>query len=329
VKAVYITRHDGLSREQLDAHGTLLERMDFRQCVIGKFNDITWVPVTEVLPQLHSDFLVPIECPLTVEPMDVDQVKDRIMTVRGLLHLMVTQWERSGNGRFMLLPPTHPEHQSEEYVYDFFDGDDRQNFLRFANNRTYVLYFWHIAHEHQILQSACEGFKHSIAGNGSHVPCARDDISEISGNSRLSLFQRSQLQEMQELSRSVITISSGMDLSNQINSLTDMMTKLQDSIFSMQKSIDTCEEKILEAEESNAMKLVAARKKVKARMESERDEVKCKLQVVEDQLSFYTRKQEERILSQSDSASKKRDITKQRAIYLLPVTVFLDNYFVK
>ena len=118
---------------------------------------------------------------------------------------------------------------------------------------------------------------------------------------------------MQELSHSVITISSGMDLSNQINSLTEMMTKLQDSIFSMQKSIDTCEEKILEAEDKNATKLVAAHKKVKARMESECDEVKCKLKVVEDQLSFYTRKREERILSQSDSASKKKTLRSREA----------------
>jgi hypothetical protein len=51
---------------------------------------------------------------------------------------MINAWRHSGNGNTML-------EEDEDEVYRFIDGDDRQAFLKFTNNKIYALCFWDLA----------------------------------------------------------------------------------------------------------------------------------------------------------------------------------------
>ena len=181
---------------------------DWRVELLTVFNDVNWVPVTEALPDLHIDFSVSFPVPLTVEPMSSrEEVKQRFTQARGPLVLMINAWERSGNGSAML-EEEEDDRQTVEQVYKFVDGDDRQAFLRFANNKTHVLYFWDLTYKHQLLTSAREHLHENISGDGNSVPSV--SISNSSGGSnKMSHYQMEQLTYLQDLGGSITELVGG------------------------------------------------------------------------------------------------------------------------
>ena len=77
---------------------------------------------------------------------------------------VITDWERSRSGRGMarsLLQGQTDDYDnssgnsenqhSEQEVYEFWDGDDRQSFLH--ERPSHVLYLWHLAYKYDILNA--------------------------------------------------------------------------------------------------------------------------------------------------------------------------------
>ena len=77
---------------------------------------------------------------------------------------VIADWERSGSGRGMarnlLQGQTDNDNnssgntenqQSEQEVYEFWDGDDRKLFSR--ERPSHVLYLWHLSYKYDILNA--------------------------------------------------------------------------------------------------------------------------------------------------------------------------------
>ena len=165
VKEKFLQRHASLHRQELDARGTAAESLDYRHYVADMFNDPDVIFTVPAMPEIHPDFSEDTECPLTVQSMDVLEVGKRLQSMKVALHSMKTQWERSGSGSYMRLGEEDENYQTEDDVYQFIDGDDRKSFLRFAQNKTHILFWWDVAYKHQLLSSAVETLASEIGGD--------------------------------------------------------------------------------------------------------------------------------------------------------------------
>jgi hypothetical protein len=281
VKEAYLLRFHPLNREEFDAQGTSAQPPSWKQIAAKKFNDVDWIPSTEAIPSLHDDFRHPIECPLTVQPILPDQVSAKISTARALLTSIVTQWERSGSGKAMFLDEDDSEYRSESEVYEFKDGDDRSSYLKHCQNRVYILYWWHVAFECQMLQSARESLRNDSSGDSSHIPRAGSDSGSVSKNTRITL-QKRQLEVMESLNSAIYSLGSGLELSETISSLTNEVNSLQMDIDKMQERIDNLE--IEEACEDDCRKK-AKMKAIIQRIQQKVEERTGKLEQIEKELS--------------------------------------------
>ena len=154
------------------------------QMTADKWNDLNFLPVTAVLPELHSDFERPI--PLlykTVSHMQKatsEKVEERGQLMNLQLNRIISHWERSGHGdgEFM----NEFDHEVEECV----DGEmtkgepvfgslknrpqralnQRKNFI--VGKSTYLLYLWGMLETHDLICFSMHHLDSSVcSGNGS------------------------------------------------------------------------------------------------------------------------------------------------------------------
>ena len=57
---------------------------------------------------------------------------------------------------------------TQQYEYEFLDGDDRKSFL--CERPPHVLYLWHLAHKYGILQTVRQQLEGGSSVDGSNVP---------------------------------------------------------------------------------------------------------------------------------------------------------------
>jgi len=240
IKESFLLRHQPMNREEIDALNTSMARSDYRQLVVDYFNDPDWRPHTESIPDLHDDFEVSIFCPLTVSPIDITDVKDRMSAARVLLQTIVTKWERSGSGRLMFFPEEDDNFKSEDDIYRFEDGDDRKNFLAHAKNRSYILYWWHIAYTHQLLTSAHESLCSDVSADSSQVPstCSVNSRASSQHEMKMTEFQNKQLGALHSLSSGIKHLTQGMELAERIKSLEERRSSLESKIEKLQEQFD-------------------------------------------------------------------------------------------
>ena len=95
---------------------------------------------------------------------------------------VIADWERSGSGSGMsrtLLQGCNNNHeddsignsenvQSEQDVYEFWDGDDRKSFLR--ERPSHILYLWHLAYKYDILNAVQQQIRNEFTADGSSHP---------------------------------------------------------------------------------------------------------------------------------------------------------------
>ena len=66
---------------------------------------------------------------------------------------LISDWERSGAGagmvNDMIDEDDNSQRTTQQYEYEFLDGDDRKSFLH--ERPPHVLYLWHLAHKYGIL----------------------------------------------------------------------------------------------------------------------------------------------------------------------------------
>ena len=91
---------------------------------------------------------------------------------------VIAEWERSGSGRGMArnifqartddddnTSGNLENQQSEQEVYEFWDGDDRQSFLH--ERPSHVLYLWHLAYKYDILNAVRPQLRNEFTTDGS------------------------------------------------------------------------------------------------------------------------------------------------------------------
>jgi hypothetical protein len=151
------------------------------QRVADKWNDVSFAPVTESVPDLfHDSFavseMIPHDMVMSFLPPNADKAKERFESMIRVLKLIIPKWEKSGQG-------DGGGHRQDDDDNPFVDNDDvvdddddddseggvakekpkwgetkgrgryslskRQDF--FQNTNSYVLYMWHIIDKHDLI----------------------------------------------------------------------------------------------------------------------------------------------------------------------------------
>jgi hypothetical protein len=303
VRPLFLLRHTPKSREQMEAalrNNPEAGVQDWKLALMKVFNDVCWVPKTEALPDLHEDYAVSFSVPLTVEPVSSpEEVKQRFTQARGPLVLMINAWERSGNGNAML-----EEDVDADDVYKFVDGDDRQSFLKFANNKTHVLYFWDLAYKHQLLTSAREHLKERISGDGTSVPSV---ARSTSSNSKMLCYHSEQLSQLQDLGGSITVLVGALKKQNDTQELgsaiADLYKSKEDIVCrrdNLEKEMDDLEMKL---ELCDDERIKTAYSKILQRKKDQKIKVEYELHDCEKQLAIFITRRNRRLTRGPSSSS--------------------------
>ena len=118
---------------------------DYFQVASNKFNDITWIPCTTPMPDLHPELAESRSLPLGEYRMTRAKMKEKYDSLKKRLHTIIVNYEKSGNGGFQR-SDTSPDWGHFD-LEETFDGDDRASFLPNyddgrANTDCHVLCFW-------------------------------------------------------------------------------------------------------------------------------------------------------------------------------------------
>ena len=144
--------YNAKTREELDGRNTMLFQ-DFYELAAREFNNANWIPHGLVVPDLHEDFRSSKPLPLNITPITADQFKKKLNDNRYKMVKLILDWARPGAGAGMVNNMRDEDDNSEEttqqYEYEFLDGDDRKSFLH--ERPPHVLYLWQLAHKYGIL----------------------------------------------------------------------------------------------------------------------------------------------------------------------------------
>ena len=175
VKEAYLQRNEVLNRRQLDARNGPSTTPSVEQVVSNQYNDPSYKPQSIPLPSSHDAFITSIDLSLEEVPCKVtpDQVKRWLADRKTKLVLVINKWERSGNGGGNRKEAD--EMFGQEEGAEFQDDDDRANFL--SGNRTSLLYFWHMAIEHDLLS-------HTVNILPTELSATTNSVSPVSRKSR-------------------------------------------------------------------------------------------------------------------------------------------------
>ena len=159
------------TQEELDGRNTTLYQ-DFYELAARQFNNANWIPHSLVVPDLHEDFQSSKPLPLNVTPITADQFKKKLNDNRYKMVKLISDWERSGAGAGMVNDMIDEDDNSQEttqqYEYEFLDGDDQKSFLR--ERPPHVLYLWYLAHKYGILRTVRQQLDGSSSVDGINVP---------------------------------------------------------------------------------------------------------------------------------------------------------------
>jgi len=73
VKKVFMSRHDSMTRAELDGRNAPDRAMTWLEVIVQKYNDPMFKPMSQCLGFYHSDFLTPIDLSLDQVPCTVTQ----------------------------------------------------------------------------------------------------------------------------------------------------------------------------------------------------------------------------------------------------------------
>jgi hypothetical protein len=161
VREAFLRRHDILERDGLDACNAPNRPPTWNQLIANLFKDPNFTGVTEVFPELHSDFAQEIsinrsDCPGDITPEQVDfWVTDR----KSKLLNVQRRHQLSGNGEGSRRRDIDSENGSasgngdniDEVDYLEYMPDSRAAFLQ--TERSTILYQWEMFDKYHILDS--------------------------------------------------------------------------------------------------------------------------------------------------------------------------------
>jgi len=130
-----------MTREELDGRNSPERPMTWTEAIAAKFNDPTFTPSSEVLPELHGDYEESMDLRRSNCPCDVtsDQVKSWVASHKTKLLLLIGRWELSGNGDGQRIEgsPNFGIIETENHL--IFGGDNRSDFLKHERKSIVVL----------------------------------------------------------------------------------------------------------------------------------------------------------------------------------------------
>ena len=171
IRSTFGKAYNAKTREELDGRNTTLFQ-DFYELAATQFNNANWIPLSLVVPDLHEDFRSSKPLPLNVTPITADQFKKKLNDNRYKMVKLISDWERSGAGAGMVNDMIDEDDNSQgttqQYEYEFLDGDDRKLFLH--ERPPHVLYLWHLAHKYGILRTVRQQLEGGSSVDGINVP---------------------------------------------------------------------------------------------------------------------------------------------------------------
>ena len=182
IKRAFLTRHDltggRMAVENRNAAETRASSV--WQLLANKWNDPLFLPVTVALPDVHSDFSLPI--PLSHDAVShmqtaTEKCKEKWQALNLQLNRIITKWERSGQGdggffagsdgnfhEYENLSDEERDFENEMISDENCFGstrnrsrlalDQKKNFI--DGKCTYLLYLWEMLERHDLLSSSIQ-----------------------------------------------------------------------------------------------------------------------------------------------------------------------------
>ena len=201
IRMAYLHRADAMTRAQLDARNSDTRPPTVWEMISSKWNNPTFNPTTRVL-DVHSDFASPIHCThasvATLTPATAIKAENLLTAWRATLLRIISDWEQSGQGdggHFaeddVSKPPARvPGDVEFGCLHDRPAAalGTRANFLNGKRNSmvrrpTYLLYFWELADEKQILCSTFQNLSNNTAASDGNSAPSSVDGSRYRGRS--------------------------------------------------------------------------------------------------------------------------------------------------
>jgi hypothetical protein len=204
VREAFLRRHDILERDGLDARNAPSRPPAWNQLIANLFNDPNFTGVTEVFPELHSDFAQEIsinrsDCPSDISPEQVDfwvtDRKSKLLTVQ-------RRHQLSGNGEGSRRRDIDSENGSTNGNGDNIDEgdnleympDNRAAFLQ--TERSTILYQWEMFDKYNILDSLLSVLPIEVGVSSKVVP-GNDVDDDVTRSVETSLSRRRKRQRRQ------------------------------------------------------------------------------------------------------------------------------------
>ena len=141
VKTLYRQSQDLLTRSALDSRNILMHVVDFYDKIITVFNDVTFIPETKYLPNVHEYFEESKKIPLGEYRMSRGKAKDLIVSIWPKFINIVRNYELSGSGS------GQRAEEDSDYgrvnIEQCVEGDNKEKFMESDIKETFVLYWWH------------------------------------------------------------------------------------------------------------------------------------------------------------------------------------------
>jgi hypothetical protein len=188
IKLSYLRRADVMNHQYLDGRHSESRPPTAFELISDKWNNPSFNPVAPV-SNCHYDFATAIDCSHhlvgTMMPATPQKVEDHLASFRTHLNRIIEMWERSGQGDGGY--HAAGEDSKVDEGFEIIDqASPRFGALASRNPRalagraaflhgkpSYLLYFWELADQHQLLRSALQRFdEDSGASDASSAPSA-------------------------------------------------------------------------------------------------------------------------------------------------------------
>lgn len=200
VKAAFLRRADARTRQELDARNSDVRPPTAFELIADKWNDKDFNPVAPA-SECHEDFAAPTNCAhsqvATLMPATSQRVEDALASIRSNLLRVIQDWERSGQGEGGRHAGDDDDEEDGESAGDpensiILDTESArfgslvsrsecalQNRAAFLRGKPpYLLYFWEVAENHQLLRSALQRLDDDVgASDASSAPSTNTPTS--------------------------------------------------------------------------------------------------------------------------------------------------------
>ena len=163
-----LVKDDCMEHDELDGRNHEERPPTWHEKIAELYNSAK-VYVTEALPDLHEDFAYQRTLRLADLPggkITVQDVKSRLADARAKLIVIISKWERSGNG--------FGQRDVDDPRFGHFNagkGDCRADFVKDTHGqKSHHLYLWHLSDIMGVLKNVLTVLSQEVAGDSSRCP---------------------------------------------------------------------------------------------------------------------------------------------------------------